>query len=66
MRFILFIFLVTLILIHFTCFDHFDGLLSIQKERSVIYMAASILTLMLLPLFYVIVFLHQRYLIDLI
>ncbi|KAK9726748.1 hypothetical protein RND81_05G234500 [Saponaria officinalis] len=30
-----------------------------RKERSLIYMAASILTLMLLPLFYVVVFLHQ-------
>ncbi|XP_074287833.1 uncharacterized protein LOC141612985 [Silene latifolia] len=30
-----------------------------RKERSVLYMAASILTLMLLPLFYVIVFFHQ-------
>ncbi|KAL9228417.1 hypothetical protein vseg_004003 [Gypsophila vaccaria] len=30
-----------------------------RKESSVIYMAASILTLMLLPLFYLVVFLHQ-------
>ncbi|KAF4348970.1 hypothetical protein G4B88_017899 [Cannabis sativa] len=31
-----------------------------KKETSVLYLATAILTLMLLPIFYVIVFLHQR------
>ncbi|XP_024025015.1 uncharacterized protein LOC21391554 isoform X1 [Morus notabilis] len=31
-----------------------------KKQTSILYLASSILTLMLLPIFYVIVFLHQR------
>lgn len=33
----------------------------VQKKSGVFYLAISILTLMLLPLFYLLVFLHQRY-----
>ena len=35
--------------------------LFLQKHISVFYLAISILTLVLLPIFYLIVFLHQRY-----